>query len=91
MEFGLWERYYKEILDDFGFSRDDDEYSAKVLDEILSEEGCLTLDDLGQIVNFSDKYIKTPLYSYTFDFTQIKLSSYIDFDVRLFFFNIFFK
>ena len=57
MEFGLWERYYKEILDDFGFSREDDEYSAKVLDEILSEEGCLTLDDLGQIVNFSDKYI----------------------------------
>ena len=57
MEFGLWERYYKEILDDFGFSRDDDEYSAKVLDEILSEEGCLTLDELGQIVNFSDKYI----------------------------------
>ena len=37
MEFGLWERYYKEILDDFGFSREDDEYSAKVLDEILSE------------------------------------------------------
>lgn len=57
MEFGLWERYYKEILDDFGFSRSDDENSAKVLDEILSEEGCLTLDDLAQIVGFSDKYI----------------------------------
>ena len=57
MEFGLWEKYYKEILDDFGFSREGDEYSAKVLDEILSEEGCLTLDDLGQIVGFSDKYI----------------------------------
>lgn len=57
MEFGLWERYYNEILDDFGFSRSDDEYSAKVLDEILSEEGCLTLDDLAQIVGFSDKYI----------------------------------
>ena len=57
MEFGLWERYYKEILDDFGFSREGDEKSAKVLDEILSEEGCLTLDDLGQIVGFSDKYI----------------------------------
>ena len=28
-----------------------------MLDEILSEEGCLTLDDLGQIVGFSDKYI----------------------------------
>ncbi|MDO5859540.1 6-hydroxymethylpterin diphosphokinase MptE-like protein [Methanobrevibacter sp.] len=57
MEFGLWERYYKEILDDFGFSRDDDENSAKILDEILSEMGCLTLDDLSQIVGFSDKYI----------------------------------
>ncbi|WP_405303567.1 6-hydroxymethylpterin diphosphokinase MptE-like protein [Methanobrevibacter sp.] len=57
MEFGLWERYYKEILDDFGFSREGDENSAKVLDEILSEEGCLTLDDLSQIVGFSDKYI----------------------------------
>ena len=57
MEFGLWERYYKEILDDFGFSRQGDENSAKVLDEILSEEGCLTLDDLSQIVGFSDKYI----------------------------------
>ena len=57
MEFGLWEIYYKEILDDFGFSREGDENSAKVLDEILSEEGCLTLDDLSQIVGFSDKYI----------------------------------
>jgi hypothetical protein len=57
MEFGLWERYYTEILDDFGFSRSGDENSAKVLDEILSEEGCLTLDDLSQIVGFSDKFI----------------------------------
>lgn len=57
MEFGLWEIYYKEILDDFGFSREGDENSAKVLDEILSQEGCLTLDDLSQIVGFSDKYI----------------------------------
>ena len=57
MEFGLWEIYYKEILDDFGFSRECDENSAKVLDEILSQEGCLTLDDLSQIVGFSDKYI----------------------------------
>ncbi|WP_407431131.1 6-hydroxymethylpterin diphosphokinase MptE-like protein [Methanobrevibacter sp.] len=57
MEFGEWNIYYKEILDDFGFSREDDEKCAKVLDEILSEEGCLTLDDLSKIVGFSDKYI----------------------------------
>ncbi|WP_296808317.1 6-hydroxymethylpterin diphosphokinase MptE-like protein [uncultured Methanobrevibacter sp.] len=57
MEFGEWDIYYKEILDDFGFSREDDEKCAKVLDEILSEEGCLTLDDLSKIVGFSDKFI----------------------------------
>ena len=57
MEFGLWEKYYTEILDDFGFSRENDEESARLLDEILSVEGCLTLDDLGEIVDFSDKYI----------------------------------
>lgn len=57
MEFGLWEKYYKEILDDFGFSRQADEESAKLLDEILSTEGCLTLDELSEIVGFSDKFI----------------------------------
>ena len=57
MEFGLWEKYYTEILDDFGFSRENDEESAKLLDEILSTEGCLTLNDLGEIVGFSDKFI----------------------------------
>ena len=57
MEFGLWEKYYIEILDDFGFSREGDEESAKLLDEILSTEGCLTLNDLSEIVGFSDKYI----------------------------------
>ena len=57
MEFGLWEKYYIEILDDFGFSREDDEKSAKLLDEILSTEGCLSLNDLAEIVGFSDKFI----------------------------------
>ena len=57
MDFGLWEKYYKEILDDFGFSREGDEASAKLLDEILSTEGCLTLNDLADIVGFSDKFI----------------------------------
>ena len=57
MEFGLWEKYYTEILEDFGFSRKNDEESAKLLDEILSTEGCLTLEDLKQYVDFSDKFI----------------------------------
>ena len=57
MEFGEWNIYYKEILDDFGFSGEDDEKCAQLLDEILSEEGCLTLEDLSKIVGFSDKFI----------------------------------
>lgn len=57
MEFGLWEKYYTEILEDFGFSRKNDEESAKLLDEILSTEGCLTLEDLKGFVDFSDKFI----------------------------------
>ena len=57
MEFGLWEKYYTKILEDFGFSRENDEESAKLLDEILATEGCLTLDELGEIVGFSDKFI----------------------------------
>ena len=57
MEFGLWEKYYEEILDDFGFSRSGDEESAKLLDEILSVEGCFTLEELREIVSFSDKFI----------------------------------
>ena len=57
MEFGLWEKYYIEILEDFGFSRQKDEESAKLLDEILSCEECLSLNDLSQIVGFSNKFI----------------------------------
>ena len=57
MEFGQWSIYYKEILEDFGFSREDDENTARVLDEILSQESCLTLEDLSKIVGFSDKHI----------------------------------
>ena len=57
MEFGLWEKYYVEILDDFGFSREADEESALLLDEILSVEGCLTLEELRELVSFSDKFI----------------------------------
>ena len=39
MDFGLWETYYRKILDDFGFERKDDEKTAQVLDDILFEQG----------------------------------------------------
>ena len=37
MDFGIWEKWYNEILDDFGFSKEDDEASAKELDEMQRE------------------------------------------------------
>ena len=57
MDFGLWETYYRKILDDFGFERKDDEKTAQVLDDILFEQGCLTLEDLHEKVDFSTKFI----------------------------------
>ena len=57
MDFGLWENYYKKILDDFGFEREDDEKTAQVLDDLLFEQGCLTLEDLYEKVDFSTKFI----------------------------------
>ena len=35
MEYADWEPYYRKILDDFGFSREADERSARVLDRTL--------------------------------------------------------
>ena len=44
MDFNEWEGWYKEILDTLGFSREGDENSAELLDKILDEKGCLTLE-----------------------------------------------
>ena len=57
MDFGLWETYYKQILNDFGFKRKDDENTAQVLDELLFNQGCLTLEDLHEKIDFSTKFI----------------------------------
>ena len=44
MDFNEWEGWYKEILETLGFSRDDDEKTAELLDKILDEKGCLTIE-----------------------------------------------
>ena len=44
MDFNEWEGWYKEILDTLGFSREGDENTAALLDKILDEKGCLTLE-----------------------------------------------
>jgi len=62
MNISEWEEWYEEILNDFGFSRDDDEDTADLLNEILNDCGCLTIDDLYDEVvynkkNNTDKFI----------------------------------
>lgn len=46
MKYDIWSKWYKEILDDFGFLQVDDESSASCLNEILNKEGFLSLEDL---------------------------------------------
>lgn len=51
MDFDMWEKWYNEILDDFGFSREYDEFSAKTLNNILKEENNLSLEELTEYIN----------------------------------------
>ena len=44
MDFNEWEGWYKEILETLGFLREDDEKTAELLDKILDEKGCLTIE-----------------------------------------------
>ena len=46
MKYDVWSKWYSEILNDFGFLQEDDESSASRLNEILNEEGFLTIEDL---------------------------------------------
>ena len=45
MDINEWEFWYEEILDTFGFLREDDEKTADLLDEILEKHGFLTIDE----------------------------------------------
>lgn len=41
-----WEEWYNKILEDFQFSREGDEKTADLLNDILDKKACLTIDDL---------------------------------------------
>jgi uncharacterized Rossmann fold enzyme len=49
MDFGKWKKYYSEILEDFGFSREDDEASARILGELLPSERA-SFEDLRELI-----------------------------------------
>lgn len=46
MNLAIWLSWYEDILEDFGFSREDDEESAKLLDRLLESYGGLTPEDI---------------------------------------------
>ncbi len=52
MNFNEWEPIYEKILNDFGFSREEDERSAQLLSELLEEKGdsLLPLEKLRSII-----------------------------------------
>lgn len=54
MRFEDWERIYKEILDDFGFSRSRDEEAAHALSSLLKSIDQIKLSDIQQIIRDRD-------------------------------------
>lgn len=46
MNLDIWFSWYKIILDEFGFSRDDDEKSAKILNNLLKEHSSLNKGEI---------------------------------------------
>ena len=46
MKFETWDLWYKQILDDLGFLKSEDEKTARVLNEILDKEGSIKFESL---------------------------------------------
>lgn len=46
MELTIWMQWYKLILEDFNFKREDDEVSAEILNNIIDDIGALTPQDI---------------------------------------------
>ncbi len=46
MKFSIWEIWYNQILDDFGFSKEADERTASILNKMLKKYGSIKLESL---------------------------------------------
>ncbi len=53
MELTLWMQWYGLIIEDFGFKKEDDELSAKILNNIIDDYGAITPQD----IDIKDKVI----------------------------------
>lgn len=50
MQFQKWNKYYKQILKEFNFSKKEDEYSAKILSELLKNKKLAKLSELKKLI-----------------------------------------
>lgn len=62
MEFETWNQWYEKILEDFGFSKEEDERTASVLNEILSKRASIKLENL--IDNITINLKNTAIHSF---------------------------
>ncbi|MDR0913203.1 MAG: DUF115 domain-containing protein [Methanobrevibacter sp.] len=53
MKFEVWEKFYEKILADFGFSRDDDNKSAVILNEILFKSNTYSFEGIQTFIDES--------------------------------------
>jgi uncharacterized Rossmann fold enzyme len=54
MDFEVWEGYYREILSEFGFQREEDERSASILSRLLDEKKLVSQDELSAAIKGND-------------------------------------
>jgi uncharacterized Rossmann fold enzyme len=57
MDFEVWERYYLEILSDFGFSKEDDERSGYILSDLLDGKNLVTENELESLIKGRDAVV----------------------------------
>ncbi len=50
MDFEVWERYYEQIMLDFGFNREEDERSASILSRLLKDKDIASEDMLSHLI-----------------------------------------
>lgn len=54
MDFEVWEGYYRKILSEFGFKREEDERSASILSQLLNGKKLVSQDELSAAIERKD-------------------------------------
>jgi uncharacterized Rossmann fold enzyme len=54
MDYKVWEPYYLDILSDFGFDKEDDEHSARILSKLMKDKLQASAKDLISIIAAKD-------------------------------------